>query len=173
MASLEEIVITNSLDIFVITETWLKQGKEHTFCMLRDLLPGYKLTSLPRTTRGGSLAVLSRNEFTKKVNLGLPNESFEYLNVMLSAGNITFRVISIYRPPPSVKNKLTFSQFILDFSDLMERIMISPNKIILAGDFNIHFSYNLMRNVVFLWIFLIPLIYINTLLVLPIALVTL
>ena len=55
MASQVEIVITNTLDIFVITETWFKQEKEHTLCMLRDLLPGNKLTSLPQTSLFSSL----------------------------------------------------------------------------------------------------------------------
>ena len=66
IASLAEIVISNSLDVFVITETWLRQGKEHTLCMLNNL-PGYQLTSLPRASRGGGLAVLSRKGICSKV----------------------------------------------------------------------------------------------------------
>ena len=63
IVSLAEIVISNSPDDFVITKTWLRQGKEHTLCMLNNLLPGYQLTSLPRASRGGCLAVMSRKEF--------------------------------------------------------------------------------------------------------------
>ena len=67
VASLAEIVITNSLDVFCDNCYWLQQGKEHTICMLREPLPGYQLTSLPRASRGIGLAVLSRKEFTPKI----------------------------------------------------------------------------------------------------------
>ena len=108
--------------------------------MLRDLLPTFRITSLPRGSRGGGLAVLYRKDFSPKVNRGRSYASFEYLDLTLSYGKILCRFISIYRPPPSLRNKLTFNQFILDFSDLIERIITPQIKIVLAGDFNIHFD---------------------------------
>ena len=108
--------------------------------MLRDLLPGFTLTSVPRASRGGGLAVLYRNEFSSKVNSGPSYKSFENLDITLSHGNLSTRSISIYRPPTSSKNGSSFNQFLSDFSDLMERIITSQAKIILAGDFNIHFD---------------------------------
>ena len=50
----------------------------------------------------------------------------------------TFRLLTIYRPPPSRKNKLTAAHFFSDFSTLLEGITSEPNRIVLAGDFNIH-----------------------------------
>ena len=88
---------------------------------------------------------------------------------MLSTGNQFCRVISVYRPPPSVKNKLPFSQFLEAFSDLMERIIPSSTKVILAGDFNIHFDLQSDTQSSLLLMLLLHLIYTNTLLVLPIA----
>ena len=108
--------------------------------MLRDLLPGFTLTSVPRASRGGGLAVLYRNEFSSKVNSGPSYKSFENLDITLSHGNLSCRIISIYRLPTSSKNGSSFNQFLSDFSDLMERIITYQAKIILAGDFNIHFD---------------------------------
>ena len=51
---------------------------------------------------------------------------------------MSLRVISIYRPPPSAKNMLSFIQFLSEFSNLVERLCTSQNKIIITGDFNIH-----------------------------------
>ena len=75
---ISDIVISNNIDIFTITETWITQGKEHSVCMLRDLLPGYKLKSLPRATRGGGLALLYRSDFNAKLNGGQSYVSFEF-----------------------------------------------------------------------------------------------
>ena len=46
------------------------------------------------------------------------------------------KLILIYRPPPSKKNKFTTSQFLSEFSTLAESILIRPYKILIAGDFN-------------------------------------
>ena len=136
--TLSDMTISNSLDILIITETWLTEGKDHSLCMHRDLLPDFRLTSIPRASRGGGLAILYRGSFIPKVNSGPVYSSFEYLDLTLSFGKVLCRFISFYRPPPSTRNKSTFNQFFLDFSDLIERIITPQTKIVLAGDFNIH-----------------------------------
>lgn len=81
--SLSDIVISNALDVFIITETWLKQGSEDTLYMLGELLLGYQITSVPRGSRGGGLAILSRKEFTSKMNRGKMYASFEFLDLFI------------------------------------------------------------------------------------------
>ena len=128
----------NFILIIQLVETWLTEGKDHSLCMLRDLLAGFRLTRIPHASRGGGLAILYRSSFIPKVNSGQVYSSFEYLDLTLSFGKVLCRFISFYRPPPSNKNKSTLNQFILDLSDLIERIITPQTKIVLAGDCNIH-----------------------------------
>ena len=137
VVSISELVISNSLDLLVLTETWLKP-QDHVVGQLLDLLPGYKITNQPRISRGGGLAVLSRSGLTIRTHTGVLYASFEYMDLIFTSGGMSIRVISIYRPPPSAKNMLSFNQFLSEFSDLVERLCTSQNKIIIAGDFNIH-----------------------------------
>ena len=46
------------------------------------------------------------------------------------------RLILIYRPPPSKKNKFTVSQFLIEFSTLAESILICLYRPFVAGDLN-------------------------------------
>ena len=140
VVSISELVISNSLDVLVLTETWLKHGGDHDHVVgqLLDLLPDYKIINQPRILRGGGLAVLSRLELTTRTHTGAPYASFEYMDLIFTSEGMSLRVISIYRPPPSAKNMLSFNQFLSEFSDLVERLCTSQNKIIITGDFNIH-----------------------------------
>ena len=56
----------------------------------------------------------------------------------LSAAKNSFRLISVFRPPSSGKNKPPINKFFLHFSDLIGRIFTLNVKIFLAGDFNVH-----------------------------------
>ena len=60
--------------------------------MLRDSLPDYQFKNL-----------LYRSDFTTKVNRGQSYVSFEYLDLTLSSGNLCCRIISINRPPSTLK----------------------------------------------------------------------
>ena len=48
------------------------------------------------------------------------------------------RIFGIYRPPPSVKNKLTVNQFLSEFQDFLIEKTLLPSQAIFAGDFNFH-----------------------------------
>ena len=48
------------------------------------------------------------------------------------------RLFSMYRPPPSSKNKLSYGQFMEEFSSLLESVTLTENTLLLVGDFNIH-----------------------------------
>ena len=50
----------------------------------------------------------------------ISKKSFEYMAVKVTAASYTFRIIVIYRVPPSKKNKLSKSDFVEEFSDLLE-----------------------------------------------------
>ena len=65
-------------------------------------------------------------------------KSFEFKEVLLHCSSSIIRIIVIYRPPISVKNGLTHAAFFDDFSSLLERLVSSTGRLLLAGDFNFH-----------------------------------
>ena len=70
----------------------------------------------------------------------ISKKSFEYMSVKATAASYTFRIIVIYRVPPSQKNKLSKSDFIEEFSDLLEHEATQSGKLLITGDFNIHWD---------------------------------
>ena len=132
------MVISNSLDVFGICETWLRHDNNTSLSLLRDLLPRHRITTLSHPRRGGGLAVITSAGLKIVKNKSPCYVSFEHLDLTLSASKNSFRMISVYHPPSSSKNKSPISKFILEFSDLIERIFTLNVKIVLAGDFNVH-----------------------------------
>ena len=66
--------------------------------------------------------------------------SFELLSGFIPFGNSCIRVQMIYRMPPSAKNKLKKGDFINEFASLLEIVTTLPGKLLIAGDFNIHWE---------------------------------
>lgn len=48
-----------------------------------------------------------------------------------------FRFVVVYRPPST-----SFNQFLGDFSSLLERLITSPDNLLITGDFNLHVDDN-------------------------------
>ena len=46
----------------------------------------------------------------------------------------------VYRPPPSTKNRLQASDFLENFDEFVSGVDLLPGKILLVGDFNIHYD---------------------------------
>ena len=65
--------------------------------------------------------------------------SFQHLDVSVSYGKFKIRLVLIYRPPPSKKNKLTIPMFLEEFSQLAEILMEDCTfPLAVVGDFNFH-----------------------------------
>ena len=65
-------------------------------------------------------------------------QSFEHLELLLKSNGKWARLIILYRPPPSVKNKLNVGACMADFTVLLEGLSISTGELVLMGDFNFH-----------------------------------
>ena len=105
---------------------------------LINTLQDYNVYSLPRATRGGGVAVIARKGLQVKTNNSSVFSSFETLDLAITSGNKQFRLLTIYRPRATKKNNLSTPQFFSDFSKFLEELIATPNKLILAGDFNFH-----------------------------------
>ena len=102
---------------------------------------GYSLFNYPRIgDKHGGLAIifksalkLSIQEISRDLNM---YTTFEYACV--TDISRSFRLIAIYRPPPSTENGFTTSTFLEEFDKFSCDIADLPGKPLIVGDINLH-----------------------------------
>ena len=67
-------------------------------------------------------------------------QSFEHVELLIRAFSIHLhvRIAVIYRPPQSIHNAFTKSQFTEEFSEYLETLSASSGRLIICGDMNIN-----------------------------------
>ena len=128
-------------DVFIVTESWLSDSPKQqlTISQFRSLLSGYDVLSCPRRSRkGGGTAVIARQNLNVKLNKNGSFTSFEAMDLDVRVGSDFIRLIVVYRPPPSKKNKATSNTFFAEFGTLLESAVVSPGRLLILGDFNFH-----------------------------------
>lgn len=60
------------------------------------------------------------------------------IDMLTRLKDFTCRVVLIYKPPPSRKNKLTTNMYLDEFAQLVESVVITDTHILICGDFNLH-----------------------------------
>ena len=140
-ASICELVISKRLDLLAFTETWLSssQGENSTIAEITNTLLDYDFIHTPRLNKtGGGVGILLRKGFSVSQNDVQFYKSMEYLDLHICSNRTNLRLVIIYRICPSKKNKLTAAMFFVEFSALLETLMLTPGYLLLAGDFNFH-----------------------------------
>ena len=66
-------------------------------------------------------------------------KSFDNIEVTLSS-SLTVKLVVIYRPPPSKRNKSTVGLFLSEFQDFLQHHVIKSRNILIVGDFNFHYE---------------------------------
>ena len=51
---------------------------------------------------------------------------------------MTYHVITLYRPPPNLKNQLSTSLFLDEFANLLAEVILLKGELLILGDFNFH-----------------------------------
>ena len=93
----------------------------------------------PRASRpGGGTALVFKDIFVVKKIDGGERKSFEFSEWILQHGSSKLRVIIIYRVPYSVQHPVTTSVFFDEFSSYLESVVMTPEPLLITGDFNIH-----------------------------------
>jgi hypothetical protein len=137
-------VIDNALDITALTETWLDANGSDSMIEGDLCPPGFKLLIdsrriYPGRGRGGGVGVLFKAGFKYKlVEKTFRPTSFEYMEVIIYTHGTPLHLIVLYRPPPSVKNKLTVGLFCDEFTSFLEDKVSTPGRLCIVGDFNFH-----------------------------------
>lgn len=132
---INEIILNRSIDICILTETWL--GKEDDNAIISDITPqGYDFNHMPREQKmGGGVAFLSKSSLKLKPETRYQCSTFEAFDALATIGNKIFRCVSIYRPEPHGVN---VSSFLADFEDYLCGLQTKPHDFIICGDVNFH-----------------------------------
>lgn len=141
ISSICDFIIDEKLDLLAITESWLRGDSRDDRVMadLKNTLPHFVMYHQPRLHRkGGGVCLLSHKGFKVTNNTVHHYRSFEYLDVIIASFTTSVRLFTIYRPPPSRKNKLSTKIFFEEFGSLLEIIMIYSGRVAMIGDFNFH-----------------------------------
>jgi exonuclease III len=123
---ISDFVIDNNIDVCTITETWLGKGDRDRI-MCGDLTPsGYKRLHVPQSVgRGGGVAVIHTSSL-KIVKQQVPNHtSYEAMELVLSTGNDSVRLIVVYRPPAGSKRSKPSSIFLDEFQSYLDSLALS------------------------------------------------
>ena len=120
-------------DILLITETWIKDNSSYVCDQITP--DGYTIVHNPRigNKRGGGTAILCRSSYKPKSSNIAEFQTFESTSVNINLPNANARLACIYRPPG-----VPTTQFYDEFTTFLEAISLDNNRIIIAGDFNIH-----------------------------------
>ena len=131
-ASLTDLIISKTIDILAVIETWLRPH-DTASCIADISPPGYVFHHKPRPVgRGGGVGFLVSKQF--KVNLQpSPNyTTFESMCLNISNSCFSGHFICIYRPPGHPAN------FFEQFQHLLENIVTIHPDFYIVGDFNLH-----------------------------------
>ena len=123
--------------------TWLT-GKSwnSTVSQILNTLKDYGFYDVSRVSRtGGGVRVFLRRGLTTRKVESVPFSSMENLDLDISHGNSTLRLVSICRPPRSKKNCSTTATFSKS-SPLPETLTTASGHLLLNGDFNFHMDVN-------------------------------
>jgi hypothetical protein len=136
-----DYLVENNVDCAALTETWLTGDDRDDAVKSQLLPPGYKFLHVPRSgSRGGGVAVVSKEQYSIKLDTPFQATSFETMSVLITVGSQAFRVVVIYRVPPSKRNKILKCKFLEEFADLVEQAATWTGRLLLVGDFNVHWD---------------------------------
>ena len=132
-------LITNKVDMCIVTETWLKD-QDQLWLETNDLvLNGYRIDNVNRPNRtGGGLAIIHRSSIDVKLLKKDMTHSIGYALWECKTSGTLIHVLAIYHPPYSCINKCTDAMFLDDFAELLEEVLVNYGKIVCMGDFNLH-----------------------------------
>ena len=139
-SQVNEYIVDNKIDVMALTETWLLPSDLHGPVINEAIPRGYDFRHVSRGGRGGGVGVIFKKSLKPKLASRKVFKSFEYIDISFKIATKVLRVVAIYRPPPSTRNKLTCNDFFSDFTSFLE--LLAPTQghaeLLIAGDFNFH-----------------------------------
>ena len=137
-ACLREYISSTDMDIFALTETWLTE-KDNAAKLEIYSLESHSFIQQDRNgRRGGGTGLLFKKAIdVKKITAG-EKLSFEFSEWRVSFNSLRAKLVVVYRPPYSEAHPITPRVFLEEFGSYLETIILSPESLILTGDYNFH-----------------------------------
>ena len=121
-------------DVLFLSETWISENNNYTCDQFTP--SGYSTHHIPRKGRpGGGVVIVTKNTLRANPIDSMQFCSFEHGAARLKSKDKYITVVIVYRTPGHVNQ-----QFLLEFSQLLERHTLTKDRILICGDFNIHFD---------------------------------
>ena len=130
-----------SLDLLVLTETWLTSN--HQFWKGTTILnrSRYKLFTVDRKSGGeGVSALVAKKHLTISQTDKGTKSSFEHALWKIHCRSTKITVHSIYHPSYLLTNKITYDMSIDNFTEFISRTLSNHRNNIYICDFNLHVS---------------------------------
>ena len=121
-ADILQHIYEQSVDLCVITETWLQPEADD---VVRGELSqdGYCFDDVPRPDqKGGGLALLYRSNLKVSKCFAKQFTSFECAEWKVCSNSFILYIVGIYRPPYSERHPVTQAMFITEFTEFLEQI---------------------------------------------------
>ncbi|CAG2223690.1 unnamed protein product [Mytilus edulis] len=137
--SICDFMQSNNADLFALTETWLGSAIDKS--VISEITPdGYQIFHIPRENKlGGGVALIHRSNIDVKRSKPVQTYShFEMLECNVVVLKNCFRLCVIYSPPPSRTNKLKNSTFFEEWSEFLDRLVVTSEELVITGDLNFH-----------------------------------
>ena len=124
-------------DFAFITETWLTSQNNKTTAIIKehDYIIKHIIRNDPDRDRGGGVGIMLKKDITNKT-LKCKKEftSFQHVTLQITPNqNEKLTIMCVYR-----LLYVPISTFYTEFAELMEIFSVSSDKLIIAGDINIH-----------------------------------
>lgn len=138
-------ITTADYDVCFITETWLSTTAPADSAIIANLNNDrfkFQHISRGKSTRGGGIGILSKASLKVEILKKHIYKTFEMCLAKLQSKRCSLLVMTIYRPPYSLKNRNTVTKFLTEFSDICSDILsiYTDKSLIIVGDFNIHLN---------------------------------
>ena len=138
-ADVVDHVVNSNIDMCVVTETCLKDADSVTIAALYP--DGYCFQNSPRENdrSGGGVGVVYKSIIGTKLIHANQCSSFEFSEWNVTIQNHVIKLVAVYRPPSSSTHPQPMSLFFFEeFSTYLESIVISTERLLISGDFNLH-----------------------------------
>ena len=135
-----DTLCTYKYSAMFLTETWIELNGDD-LAMKSSTPKGYSYIHQSRASgkRGGGVGIIHHDgiKCTDITDESKTYSSFELISSRLTLNGESVRFYLIYRPLPSTTNNISKSQFVPDFADFLEYIVLQPGQFYILGDFNI------------------------------------
>ena len=137
---LNELCTENSLDILLITETWLTGSIKDNPIIAELTPPGFNFIHEPRTSHGGGVAVLHNSKLSVRRIKHTNHNTFECLEVQVTTQSGKFTIFIIYRPPYTTTCPNNITMFLDEFDAMINESTDEITNFLITGDLNIQFD---------------------------------